>query len=143
MGDEIINMTAGKSEPLEATMPSPGQQEAAELVKQRVKLILSYVEDAAVAAMTMDPLHLAALTAAFFVPVIFLLWFCLRSGRLPEVPDIMKVAELDGEGSTRFRKRDKIAFMGRKVYRNAKAVGGFIKGGKGQKRRLVAKLNFC
>ena len=39
-----------------------------------------------------------------------------------------------------FRKRDKIAFMGRKVYKNAKAVGSFIRGGKGQKRKMAGKL---
>ena len=40
----------------------------------------------------------------------------------------------------RFRKRDKIAFMGRRVFRNAKAVGSMIKGGQGRKRKAVAKL---
>jgi hypothetical protein len=33
-----------------------------------------------------------------------------------------------GEGP-RFRKRDRLAFMGRKVFRNAKAVGSYIRGG--------------
>jgi hypothetical protein len=33
-----------------------------------------------------------------------------------------------GEGP-RFRKRDRLAFMGRKVFRNAKAVGSLIRGG--------------
>ena len=44
-----------------------------------------------------------------------------------------------GEGP-RFRKRDKIEFVGRKVYRNAKAVGSFIRGGEGKKRRAIKKL---
>ena len=33
-----------------------------------------------------------------------------------------------GEGP-RFRKRDRLAFMGRRVFRNAKAVGSLIRGG--------------
>ena len=40
----------------------------------------------------------------------------------------------------RFRKRDKIAFMGRRVYRNAKAVGSLIRGGQGRKRKAMEKL---
>ena len=40
----------------------------------------------------------------------------------------------------RFRKRDKIEFMGRRVFRNAKAVGSLIRGGQGRKRRAMARL---
>ena len=40
----------------------------------------------------------------------------------------------------RFRKRDKIEFMGRKIYRNTKAIGSFIRGGEGKKRRAIKRL---
>jgi lysophospholipid hydrolase len=44
-----------------------------------------------------------------------------------------------GEGP-RFRKRDRIAFLSRRAIRNAKAVGTYIRGGQGKKRRDMAKL---
>jgi len=40
----------------------------------------------------------------------------------------------------RFRKRDTIAFMGKKMVKKVKAAGSYIRGGKGQKRRAIAKL---
>lgn len=44
-----------------------------------------------------------------------------------------------GEGP-RFRKRDRIEFIARKAVKNAKAVGSYIRGGQGRKRRDMAKL---
>lgn len=40
----------------------------------------------------------------------------------------------------RFRKRDKIAFMGQKMVKRVKAAGSYIKGGQGRKRRAIAKF---
>ncbi len=44
-----------------------------------------------------------------------------------------------GQGP-RFRKRDRLAFLSRRALRNARAVGSYIRGGQGRKRRDVARL---
>ncbi len=44
-----------------------------------------------------------------------------------------------GQGP-RFRKRDRLAFLSRRALRNAKAMGSYIKGGQGRKRRDMARL---
>jgi len=40
----------------------------------------------------------------------------------------------------RFRKRDKVAFMGQKMVKRVKAAGSYIRGGQGRKRRAIAKF---
>merc|ERR1719300_1405035 len=40
----------------------------------------------------------------------------------------------------RFRKRDKIAFMGQKMVKRVNAAGSYIRGGQGRKRRAIAKF---
>ena len=40
----------------------------------------------------------------------------------------------------RFRKRDRLLFLSRRALRNAKAVGTYIRGGQGRKRRDMARL---
>ena len=40
----------------------------------------------------------------------------------------------------RFRKRDKIEFVARRMSRNVKAVGSLIRGGQGRKRRAMSRL---
>lgn len=40
----------------------------------------------------------------------------------------------------RFRKRDRLAFMGKKAMRSAKDVGSYIRGGQGRKRRDMARV---
>ena len=84
------------------------------------------------------------LTFTILFPVTFLIWCCFsRATRVVrKSSERVKAAKefiAPSEGP-RFRKRDKIAFMGRRVIRNAKAVGNIIKGGQGRKRKAVAKL---
>ena len=40
----------------------------------------------------------------------------------------------------RFRKRDRIAFLGQKMVKRVKAAGSYIRGGQGRKRRALAKF---
>ena len=40
----------------------------------------------------------------------------------------------------RFRKRDKIAFVGKRMANRVKAAGSFIRGGQGKKRKAIAKF---
>lgn len=40
----------------------------------------------------------------------------------------------------RFRKRDKIAFLGQKMVKRVKAAGSLIRGGQGRKRKMIAKF---
>jgi hypothetical protein len=40
----------------------------------------------------------------------------------------------------RFRKRDRIAFLGQKMVKRVKAAGSYIRGGQGRKRRAIAKF---
>jgi len=40
----------------------------------------------------------------------------------------------------RFRKRDKIAFVGQKMVKRVQAAGSYIRGGQGRKRRAIAKF---
>ena len=86
----------------------------------------------------------AFLAFIIIFPIILVIKCC--SSRAPGVvrktSEKVKAAKeqlLPSEGP-RFRKRDRIAFMGRRVFRNAKAVGSMIKGGQGRKRKAVAKL---
>ena len=40
----------------------------------------------------------------------------------------------------RFRKRDKIAFIGQKMVKRVQAAGSYIRGGQGRKRKAIAKF---
>ena len=40
----------------------------------------------------------------------------------------------------RFRKRDKIAFVGQKMVKRVQAAGSYIRGGQGRKRKAIAKF---
>ena len=40
----------------------------------------------------------------------------------------------------RFRKRDKIAFLGQRMVKRVKAAGSLIRGGQGRKRKMIAKF---
>ena len=40
----------------------------------------------------------------------------------------------------RFRKRDKIAFIGQRMVKRVKAAGSYIRGGQGRKRKAIAKF---
>merc|ERR1719187_2595607 len=40
----------------------------------------------------------------------------------------------------RFRKRDKIAFMGQKMVKRVQTAGSYIRGGQGRKRKAIAKF---
>lgn len=40
----------------------------------------------------------------------------------------------------RFRKRDKIAFIGQRMVKKVKAAGSYIRGGQGRKRKAIAKF---
>eukprot|EP00095_Tigriopus_kingsejongensis_P010722 snap_masked-scaffold753_size102382-processed-gene-0.9 protein:Tk10722 transcript:snap_masked-scaffold753_size102382-processed-gene-0.9-mRNA-1 annotation:"neuropathy target esterase sws isoform x1" len=63
----------------------------------------------------------------------------LRSSQITSKVKAVKEFVVPGEGP-RFRKRDRLAFMSRKAYRSAKAVGSYIRGGQGRKRKDMAKL---
>lgn len=78
---------------------------------------------------------------SILVPIIWILFEVLRRIRADAPKRVRAVKEfvVPSEGP-RFRKRDKIEFMGRRVFRNAKAVGSFIRGGQGRKRKAMAKL---
>ena len=80
-------------------------------------------------------LHLPALLAAAFLALAaaVVAWRRLRSGG-----QAVKEFVAPGEGP-RFRKRDRLAFLSRRAIRNAKAVGSYIRGGQGRKRRDVSR----
>ncbi len=65
-------------------------------------------------------------------------WFCRRV-KANESLKAVKEFVAPGKGP-RFRKRDRIAFLSRRALRNARAVGSYIRGGQGRKRRDVARL---
>jgi len=64
-------------------------------------------------------------------------WLSRLSWR--QVPSNVRQFVAPKEGP-RFRKRDRLVFMSRRALRNAKAVGTYIRGGQGRKRRDVAKF---
>ena len=67
---------------------------------------------------------------------------CQRLGMKPTIESRVKAVKdfvAPGKGP-RFRKRDRMAFLGTKAMRNAKAVGTYITGRQGRKRRDMARL---
>ena len=78
----------------------------------------------------------AILALVVTLVVSYLSWRRLRSAA--GVRKAVKEFVVPGEGP-RFRKRDRIAFMSKRVLRNAKAVGSYIRGGQGRKRRDVSR----
>ena len=106
-------------------------------VERQVKVVMKHLESAIMAALAWDPWYLSGFVAILLLPVTLALWLCLRSHSLPDEDETLLESPADGK---RFRRRDKIAFMGRRVFRNAKAVGSLIRGGQGKKRKAVAKL---
>ena len=84
------------------------------------------------------PSSLLALAVTLLVGLVtFLVVVRVRAAResLRAVKDFVA----PGKGP-RFRKRDRLAFMSRRALRNARAVGSYIRGGQGRKRRDVARL---
>ena len=84
---------------------------------------------------------LILIIASIILPIVWIVYKFLSRIRNDAPEQIRAVKELIAptEGP-RFRKRDKIEFMGRRVFRNAKAVGSLIRGGQGRKRRAMARL---
>ena len=84
---------------------------------------------------------LALVVASIILPIVWIVFKIFSRIRTDAPNQIRAVKELIAptEGP-RFRKRDKIEFMGRRVFRNAKAVGSLIRGGQGKKRRAMARL---
>ena len=84
------------------------------------------------------------LAFSILIPLLLVIKYCSSraTGAVRKSSEKVKAAKefiAPSEGP-RFRKRDRIAFMGKRVFRNAKAVGSLIKGGQGRKRKAVAKL---
>lgn len=84
--------------------------------------------------------HIVLLTL-LLVPMPFILFKIVHKIRSDARHHVKAVKEfvVPSQGP-RFRKRDKIEFMSRRVFRNAKAVGSLIRGGQGRKRKAMAKL---
>ena len=81
-----------------------------------------------------------ALVVVLITPVVLFLISKFKPEARKKIESKMKAVKefvAPGEGP-RFRKRDRLAFMGRKVYRNAKAVGSFIRGGQVSLERKLA-----
>jgi hypothetical protein len=72
---------------------------------------------------------LFVVVSSIFLPATWIVIKIIRRIRTVAPIHVKAVKEfvVPGEGP-RFRKRDKIAFMGRRVFRNAKAVGSLIRG---------------
>ena len=86
---------------------------------------------------------LAALGVLVIVAALFVVYKCCqRLGMKPTIESRVKAVKefvAPGKGP-RFRKRDRMAFLGAKAMRNAKAVGTYITGRQGRKRRDMARL---
>ena len=100
-----------------------------EAVRRHVRAVLDHVEAGLVLLLELDTPHLAAVTAAVTLVAGLMTWWLCCSGSgsskavlKEEAGSLDAGAADDGESDemNRFRKRDKIAFMGRKVYKNAK-----------------------
>ena len=67
---------------------------------------------------------------------------CQRLGMKPRIESRVKAVKefVAPSKGPRFRKRDRMAFLGAKAVRNAKAVGTYITGRQGRKRRDMARL---
>lgn len=91
---------------------------------------------------SISQLHLVILGLFMIIPFIVLIVRRFKPEAGEKIGSKMMAVKdfvAPGEGP-RFRKRDRLAFMGRRVFRNAKAVGSLIRGGQGRKRRAMAKL---
>ena len=84
---------------------------------------------------------LAALGVVVLIAVLFVVYKCCQRLGGCMKPRVKAVKEfvVPGKGP-RFRKRDRMAFLGAKAMRNAKAVGTYITGRQGRKRRDMARL---
>ena len=83
--------------------------------------------------------HMAVVAVVMSVAVSIVLWKCCQRVGTTRPLSSVKNFVVPGKGP-RFRKRDRIEFMSRKAARSAKAVGTYIRGGQGRKRRDMAKL---
>lgn len=88
-------------------------------------------------------MHIAAFLLAVALIVGLIVAHCCRriksNEKITSKVKAVKEFVVPGEGP-RFRKRDRLAFMSRKAFRSAKAMGVYIRGGQGRKRKDVAKL---
>ena len=105
-----------------------------EAVRRHVRAVLDHVEAGVVSLLALDTPQLAGVAAAFTLAAGLVTWLlcCCGGGagqkeggpgqRQAGVTGNPDEEDTDGDmvGGNRFRKRDKIAFMGRKVYKNAK-----------------------
>ena len=86
---------------------------------------------------------LAALGVLVIVAALFVVYKCCqRLGMKPTIESRVKAVKefVAPSKGPRFRKRDRMAFLGAKAMRNAKAVGTYITGRQGRKRRDMARL---
>lgn len=84
----------------------------------------------------------AVIVASVGLCVLLVLILIFRWARKPAAKEQMKkVKQFVNPGmGPRFRKRDRLEFMSRRVLRNAKAVGSYIRGGQGRKRKDMARI---
>jgi len=95
---------------------------------------------------TRETLPLVILVVLLAVATIFLLSWKLGKKVNEKIPDQIrnriksaKEFVVPSEGP-RFRKRDKIAFIGQRMVKRVKAAGSYIRGGQGRKRKAFAKF---
>ena len=100
--------------------------------------------------LAMEPVHETITLVLVFlflcISIILLLSWKLGTKVKEKIPDQIKnrlnaakqfVVPPEGP---RFRKRDKIAFIGQKMVKRVKAAGSYIRGGQGRKRKAIAKF---
>ena len=106
--------------------------------------LLPLLPDPATSVVTPDTMGpLMALGVVVIIAALFAVYKCCqRLGMKPTIESRVKAVKefVAPSKGPRFRKRDRMAFLGTKAMRNAKAVGTYITGRQGRKRRDMARL---
>ena len=106
--------------------------------------LLPLLPDPATSVVTPDTMGpLMALGVVVIIAALFVVYKCCqRLGMKPTIESRVKAVKefVAPSKGPRFRKRDRMAFLGTKAMRNAKAVGTYITGRQGRKRRDMARL---